>query len=144
MNYDGLSGPFLISSTNGGKSVDPELYAGSKYVSGLGLVIPIETVQKAANTLARWTPVKAADVLANPLPPYRDWKEEGLLPDCILKDGCAAIDAGMALPGIVEKFTGSAPDLGAAEYGVGIQYGPRVVGIAPYECIVPPAGQGNQ
>jgi hypothetical protein len=43
-----------------------------------------------------------------------------------LQAGCAAVDAGVALPNIAESFAGSAPDLGAYELGRPLPvYGPR-------------------
>jgi hypothetical protein len=46
--------------------------------------------------------------------------------DLRLKEGSAAVDAGVALPGITDGFTGRAPDLGAYELGVPPpHYGPR-------------------
>ncbi len=43
-----------------------------------------------------------------------------------LKRGCSAVDAGVALPNILEQFIGKAPDLGAHELGAApAQYGPR-------------------
>lgn len=46
--------------------------------------------------------------------------------DLRLHKGAAAIDVGIELPNITDGFTGSAPDLGAYEFGVPIpHYGPR-------------------
>jgi hypothetical protein len=46
--------------------------------------------------------------------------------DFTLRPGSAAIDAGLALPGVNDKATGSAPDLGAYEFGEPLPvYGPR-------------------
>jgi hypothetical protein len=43
-----------------------------------------------------------------------------------LKQGCNATDAGAVLPNINDDFVGSAPDLGAYEYGKPLpHYGPR-------------------
>ena len=43
-----------------------------------------------------------------------------------LKSTCNAIDAGVALPNIIEDFNGTAPDLGAYELGADLpHYGPR-------------------
>lgn len=44
-----------------------------------------------------------------------------------LKEKCNAIDSGIILPGINDQYSGTAPDLGAFEYGVKLPvYGPRV------------------
>jgi hypothetical protein len=46
--------------------------------------------------------------------------------DFSLKQGSAAIDKGVALPNITDGFSGSAPDLGALEFGQAApHYGPR-------------------
>jgi hypothetical protein len=46
--------------------------------------------------------------------------------DFSLKEGSAAVDAGVVLPNINDGFTGSAPDLGALELGKPVpHYGPR-------------------
>jgi hypothetical protein len=46
--------------------------------------------------------------------------------DFQLRQGSAAIDAGVRLPGINDDFTGRAPDLGALEIGRPVpHYGPR-------------------
>ena len=54
----------------------------------------------------------------------RRWSDERLL----LKARCAAIDAGIVVPNLCEKYSGESPDLGAHEFGFSIvQYGPRPV-----------------
>jgi hypothetical protein len=46
--------------------------------------------------------------------------------DLRLRNGAVAIDAGVELPNITDGFQGSAPDLGAYEFGVPLpHYGPR-------------------
>lgn len=46
--------------------------------------------------------------------------------DLHLREGSAAVDAGIDLPGITDGFKGRAPDLGAYELGAPpIHYGPR-------------------
>jgi hypothetical protein len=46
--------------------------------------------------------------------------------DFSLTANAAAVDAGMVLPGVTDGFTGSAPDLGALEFGSPVPtYGPR-------------------
>jgi hypothetical protein len=43
-----------------------------------------------------------------------------------LREGSAAVDAGVRLTGINDDFTGQAPDLGAFEVGKAVpHYGPR-------------------
>ncbi|MEY4640796.1 MAG: hypothetical protein RLZZ227_790, partial [Pseudomonadota bacterium] len=52
--------------------------------------------------------------------------------DFSLVAGSTAIDAGIALPGITDAFTGTAPDLGALEYGKPAPtYGPRPLAQQP-------------
>ena len=47
-------------------------------------------------------------------------------PDLTLKKDSPAIDAGVVIPNITEKFKGKAPDLGALEYGEPLSVvGPR-------------------
>ncbi len=49
-----------------------------------------------------------------------------------LREGSAAIDAGMPLPGITDGFAGKAPDLGAIEFGrAAPTYGPRPLADQP-------------
>jgi hypothetical protein len=46
--------------------------------------------------------------------------------DLRLREGAAAIDAGIELPNVTDGFQGRAPDLGAYEFGVPLpHYGPR-------------------
>jgi hypothetical protein len=46
--------------------------------------------------------------------------------DLRLRDGAGAIDAGIELPNVTDGFRGSAPDLGAYEFGTPVpHYGPR-------------------
>lgn len=50
--------------------------------------------------------------------------------DFNLKEGSAAVDAGIAIPNITDGFDGDAPDLGALELGKPMPvYGPRTQGI---------------
>ena len=69
------------------------------------------------------------DVFVNaPKPDYSDITRVVAVEsvDLRLRKGAAAIDAGIELPNITDGFTGSAPDLGAYEFGVPIpHYGPR-------------------
>jgi len=56
---------------------------------------------------------------------------ERMPPDLRLAAGSAAVDKGLALPGINDGFAGSAPDLGAYELGsTPPHYGPRTGGVA--------------
>jgi hypothetical protein len=68
------------------------------------------------------------DVFVKVAPPGPDprtlYKPAGF--DFSLREGSAAIDAGVRLPGINDDFTGRAPDLGAYEFGRPVpHYGPR-------------------
>jgi hypothetical protein len=52
--------------------------------------------------------------------------------DFSLTANSAAVDAGMVLPGITDGYTGTAPDLGALEYGLPVPtYGPRALTEQP-------------
>ncbi|MBN2574529.1 MAG: right-handed parallel beta-helix repeat-containing protein [Deltaproteobacteria bacterium] len=60
---------------------------------------------------------------SNPFPPKP-------APDLRLAAGSAAVDKGLALPGVNDGFSGAAPDLGAYEIGVAAPvYGPRTGGL---------------
>jgi len=62
--------------------------------------------------------------------PTRVYRPEDF--DFTLVPGSAAIDAGTALPGITDGYTGKAPDLGALEFGrPAPTYGPRPIGEQP-------------
>lgn len=126
MDYDGLGGPFMIGSEYGAKKIDPAVYPGSHYVSGLGLVFPIETFAKVAGALQHYTVVDPSKLFQTPLPPFHDWRKDGPTPLMLLKQDSAAIDAGTTLPNVVEDYAGKAPDLGAHEFGKPVpHYGPR-------------------
>ena len=62
------------------------------------------------------------------LPPPNDQTIfDSAIVDVRLKEGSAAIDAGVQLPGLNDGFTGKAPDLGALELGEELpHYGPRL------------------
>jgi hypothetical protein len=71
--------------------------------------------------------------LPNNSDPQHVYKPEDY--DFRLKPGSAAIDKGAVLPSITDGFTGTAPDLGALEFGQPVpHYGPRtpVVGVQKY------------
>jgi hypothetical protein len=52
--------------------------------------------------------------------------------DFTLAAGSAAIDAGIVLPGVTDRYTGMAPDLGALEFGRTLPtYGPRPLAAQP-------------
>jgi hypothetical protein len=56
-----------------------------------------------------------------------------------LNAGCAAVDAGVALPNLNDGFSGNAPDLGAFELGQPAPvYGPRPADAPPPPPAVPP------
>ncbi len=80
MDYDGLSGPIMIDSSYGAKKIDPAQYPGSHYVSGLGLVIPIDTFRKVSGALEHYTLVDPSTAFATPLPAMRDWQADGPAP----------------------------------------------------------------
>ena len=70
------------------------------------------------------------DVFAS-RPPFPDPPvPEREVPDLRLKTGSAAVDAGVVIPGVNDKFAGKAPDLGAYELGQALpHYGPRPAGV---------------
>ncbi len=60
----------------------------------------------------------------NPADPEHIYRAQDF--DFTLRPGSAAVDRGMALPGVTDGFTGAAPDLGALELGAAaFHYGPR-------------------
>ncbi len=70
--------------------------------------------------------IASGQIGADPLPGSMDHSWEGDINDELrdplnldfrLKNGSTLIDAGVTVPGITEQFNGSAPDLGAYEYG---------------------------
>jgi len=74
--------------------------------------------------------VDPASAFASGLKPPEDEKSQCAISvnDLRLKDGSAALDAGILLPGVNAGFAGKAPDLGAYEFGVELpHYGPRPV-----------------
>ena len=69
------------------------------------------------------------DIFVNaPMPDFSD-PTRVVAPDSVdlrLRQGAAAVDAGTVLPNVTDGFRGSAPDLGAYEYGAPMpHYGPR-------------------
>ncbi len=67
-----------------------------------------------------------AELFQNVPEPTKDTLYEPENVDFRLREGVVAIDAGVELPNINEGYRGSAPDLGAIEYGEGgPHYGPR-------------------
>jgi hypothetical protein len=70
----------------------------------------------------------AATLFASGIKPPESFKTQFKpeVADLRLKDGTAAIDAGVHLPGVNDGFAGKAPDLGAVEFGSALpHYGPR-------------------
>jgi len=126
MDYDGLSGTFILKDRNGGKDADPALFPGAPYVEGDGLYVPIDSMRKAARTLDHYTVVDPAKIFEKPLPAMHEWRVETERPLMLLKGGCNAIDAGVAIPNVTDGYAGKAPDLGAHEFGKPTpHYGPR-------------------
>ena len=71
-------------------------------------------------------PIFAGDAVG----PDGDGTTAGEPPDFALADGSGAIDRGEVIPGIDDRFTGEAPDLGAREVGCPEPvYGPRSAGM---------------
>ncbi len=134
MDHDGLGGCLMVGSSNAGRSVDPAKYPGSHYVSGVGLYVPVAAFAKVSGALRNSVALDPAAVFSHTLPPWREWNEDGPAPVMKLKEGAAAIDAGVVIVNVGESFSGAAPDLGAIEYGAeGPILGPRPAGKAPYE-----------
>lgn len=135
IDFEGMSGHMMIGWSNKGKEVPASRYPGSRYQSGVGLLVPIESFQKVSGVLANVVFTDPAKIFEVPLPPYRDWKETGPEPVMRLAAGSSPIDAGVAIPSVNDDFEGAAPDLGALEFGRAEPiYGPRPAGRAPYEA----------
>jgi hypothetical protein len=87
------------------------------------------TGQDAHSRMVDWTIFQKA---GPPIPadPTRLYRPEDF--DFSLKANSAAMDAGTALPGVTDGFTGRAPDLGALEFGLPLPtYGPRPLAQQP-------------
>jgi hypothetical protein len=126
MDYDGLSGMFILKDRNGGKDADPTMFPGSRYVDGDGLYVPIDSMRKATRTLEHYSVVDPAKIFEKPLPANHEWRVETERNLMLLREGCNAIDAGVAIPTVTDGFLGKAPDLGAHEFGKPApHYGPR-------------------
>jgi len=71
--------------------------------------------------------------LAPPDPANRHAVYHAMDLDFRLKPGCKAVDAGVVIPTVNDRFTGKAPDLGALEVGVPEpKYGPRWLKGQPF------------
>jgi hypothetical protein len=99
---------------------------------------PIALTQRVFPTLASYSQATGQDrhsrivdydiFVHSPMPDISD-PTRVVEPDSIdlrLREGAAAIDAGIELPNVTDGFQGRAPDLGAYEFGVPLpHYGPR-------------------
>jgi hypothetical protein len=99
---------------------------------------PIPLVQRAFGTLKEYSKATGQDrhsrvvdydIFVNaPQPDFSD-PTRAVAVDAVdlrLRQGAAAIDAGVALPNVTEGYLGRAPDLGAYEFGAPLpHYGPR-------------------
>jgi hypothetical protein len=66
------------------------------------------------------------DVFVKAAPPALGVSSDPAQYDLRLRPGAAAVDAGARLPGVNDRFTGKAPDLGCHELGdAPPHYGPR-------------------
>jgi hypothetical protein len=99
---------------------------------------PITLTQRVFPTLAAYSQETGQDrhsILVNydifvnaPKPDFSDPTKVVAVDavDLRLREGAAAIDAGITLPDITDGYLGNAPDLGAYEYGAPVpHYGPR-------------------
>ena len=132
MDYDGISGPFIIGSGYGARNIDPALYPGSSYVSGDGLYVPIDAFRKASGALAHYTLVDPSKTFAAPLPAMRDWRKDGPVAPMLLSGRfCGHRRRYAQYPISSSDYAGKAPDLGAHELGrPAPHYGPRPVANA--------------
>jgi hypothetical protein len=99
---------------------------------------PIALIQRVFPTLQAYSQATGQDrhsriidydIFVNaPMPDFSDPTHAAAVDsiDLRLREGSAAIDAGVELPNITDGFRGNAPDLGAYEYGAPLpHYGPR-------------------
>jgi hypothetical protein len=88
----------------------------------------LEELQNKSTVYKHAIVVDNSTLFASGVKPPEDFKTE-FKPETIdlrLKEGTAAIDAGIALGSLNEGFSGKAPDLGAYEFGAPVpHYGPR-------------------
>ncbi len=134
MDHDGLGGCVMVGSSNAGRSVDPARYPGSRYVSSVGLYIPVETFAKVSGALESFILADPSETFEKALPQWREWNEKGPPPVMRIRKGTAVVDAGVVIPNVSEAYEGAAPDLGALELGAQEAIiGPRPAGAAPYE-----------
>jgi hypothetical protein len=86
----------------------------------------IDDVRSKAPAWRHAVIVDAASIFADGVLAPKDEKAVHQPMDLRLKPGTAAIDAGLAMAGLNDGFTGTAPDLGAYELDASMpQYGPR-------------------
>ena len=136
LDYEGFGSRMIRSDSRGGKQIPLSTYPGSRVVESIGLLIPFESVARVSDALAHAIFIDPSIVFEAPLPPYRDWREDGPALRLRLAKGTHAIDAGTEIPNISGAFAGDAPDLGALEFGLAEPvYGPRPAGSAPYEAV---------
>lgn len=134
LDYDGMGGYIMSGKVSGATEADAKAIPGARWEPKFGVVMSVETFQKATGRLTHWTAVDPARDLAAPLPKFRLWNERDEEPETMftLSKDSAAIDAGVVLPTLNEEFAGKAPDLGALESGKPAPaYGPRAAAEQP-------------
>jgi Right handed beta helix region len=105
-----------------GSSSTPFRYGGVLYptLAAFSAASGLETNGRQISRTACFATFNVPGPAPIPIPPQH----------MTLKSGCAAVDAGVALPNINDGFAGAAPDLGAYELGQPVPaYGPRAPGI---------------
>ena len=118
LDYDGF---------DWGNSSVPFTYGGQSYQNLPGFAAA-SALEEHGIRIAKGTCFETFNV---PSPPPASVPAQAMT----LRSGCNAIDAGAVLPNISENYSGSAPDLGAYEFGKPLpQYGPRPTDIQPPEA----------
>lgn len=118
LDYDGF---------DWGNSSTPFVYGGQSYTNISGLTAS-SGLEGHGVRIAKATCFETFNV---PSPPPASVPVQAMT----LRSGCNAIDIGAILPNINEDYLGSAPDLGAYEFGKSLpQYGPRPTDIQPPEA----------
>jgi Right handed beta helix region len=94
-------------------------WSGVRYAS-------LEAVRERGPAWKHTVLVESASAFASGVLPPENGEAVHQAADLRLKAGTAAIDAGLAMHGFNDGFSGSAPDLGAYEFGTPLpHYGPR-------------------
>jgi hypothetical protein len=105
-----------------GAGAAPFRYGGVAYSSlaAFGAASGLETTGRQFSRAACFATFNVPGPAPVPIPPQ----------NMTLRAGCSVVDAGVILPNINDGFVGTAPDLGAHEFGQLLPaYGPRLSNV---------------